>query len=152
MAITWILVANGTAAKIMEASTDGQNVMLKQGFIHPNTAKKDLDIHSDRPGRTFSRTTRLRHAIDPAEDPKDHERHVFAKEIATYLEKALLEQRFDGLIMVASKELLGELRKALPASVDKTITHELAKDLLTQNLKDREIAERIRQDLDLIHI
>ncbi|HXW53455.1 MAG TPA: host attachment protein, partial [Myxococcota bacterium] len=60
--------------------------------------------------------------------------------------------QFASLIVVSSREMLGELRRALSPNVLKTVAHELAKDLLTQNLKDWEIAERIRDDLDLIHL
>ncbi|HXW52618.1 MAG TPA: host attachment protein [Myxococcota bacterium] len=152
MAKTWILVANGSVAKLFEVEEHGHKVLLKQGFSHPNTTKKDVDIHSDRPGRSFSRTTRLRHAIDPSEDPKDHERHQFAVELGDYLAEALEDDQFASLIIVSSREMLGELRGALSPNVLKTVAHELAKDLLTQNLKDWEIAERIRNDLDLIHL
>ena len=113
MTKTWILVAHGSAGKIIEIGKNSHDVLVKEEFSHPQTAMKDIDLHSDRPGRTFSRKGPLRHAIDPAENPKDHERRVFAHDIALYLLNAFIQNSFNKLILVASHDLLGELRKAL---------------------------------------
>lgn len=151
MATTWILIAHGIGGKIIETENTGKQIVVKRQFSHPQTAVKDVDIHSDRPGRTFSRTTKLRHAIDLREDPKDHERRLLAKEIAHYLLKALDEGSFDSLILVASHELLGELRLALSPVVMGRVSHQLSKDLLTEGLSDKELMSKIREDLNLVH-
>jgi protein required for attachment to host cells len=151
MAITWILVAHGTAGKILQIGKNVEDIIIKNEFSHPNTAKKNLEINSDRPGRTFQRTSPVRHAMSSNEEPKDHERRIFAKEMANFLAQAHAENLFNNLILVASPNLLGDLRKALPAPVLKTVSHELDKDFMSQNLSPAQLAEKIRDALDIIH-
>lgn len=152
MTVTWILVAHGSSGRILQVSKNGQEISLIRDFLHPKTAMKGSEINSDKPGRSFESSGNARHAIDPAEDLKDHERRSFAKELSNYLSKAHLEHKFAKLIVVASRELLGELRKAIPDALKKIIIHELNKDLLSKQLNDRDLFEKIREDLGLVNI
>jgi len=72
--------------------------------------------------------------------------------MAAYLEKALDLHEFNSLILVASREMLGELRKALDKTVTKVVSHELDKDLLSLGLPNIELLKKIRDDLDLTHL
>lgn len=149
MSVTWILVAQGSCAKVLQVLRNGKEVSLIKEFAHEKTAAKGIDINTDRQGRSFESSGPMRHAMDVSEDIKDHERRVFAKEIAEFLSKAIAENKLSSLILVASPNLLGALRKAMPQSTHKYIKHELGKDLMSQSLKDHELVEKIRDDLDL---
>jgi protein required for attachment to host cells len=149
MAATWIVVAHGSAAKIIESQKNGQELTVVKKFTHPATAKKDVEIHSDRPGRSYSSTGSERHAMDPGEEATDHERRIFAKEITDFLEKNFGENKFAGLIITAPPDLLGHFRDSLSDTVKKLIKGELDKDLYSLELKDPELIERIRKDLNL---
>lgn len=151
MTITWVLITNGSQAKILHASIDPEEARLIREFIHPRTAKKDFDTSVDLE-HSFEKKKPLKPAIDYSPGVEAYERLVFAKEMAAYLEKALDLHEFDSLILVASREMLGELRKALDKTVTKAVSHELDKDLLTLGLSNIELLKKIRDDLDLVHL
>lgn len=147
---TWILVAQGAAAKIINVKKNGEEISLIQEFFHPNTAKKGSDIYTDRPGRSFQSADSTRHAVSSSEELQDHERRVFAKEIANFLATAHATNQFAKIIVVSSRDLLGDLRKAFEAPVKNAVTHELSKDLYSQGLSNAQLVAKIRTDLDLI--
>jgi protein required for attachment to host cells len=149
MAITWILVAHGSSGKILEAKKNGEEIFVRKDFIHPKTAKKNIDL------TTSQRTTinePLHHAMDYSGEIEDHERQAFAREIGHFLAKAFTDHRFNNLIVVASRDMLGELRKAIADPVSRVITHQLDKDLISQGYSNSELIEKIRDDLQLVHL
>jgi protein required for attachment to host cells len=150
MTVTWILITNGTYAKLLFAHNDAQEIRLIREFLHPRTAKKDFDTMVDQVGE-FHKDTPLKPAIDYSPNMEAYERLVFAKEQASFLEKAHDLNEFDKLIVVASREMLGELRKAFAKPLKNVVEHELAKDLLSMNYSNIELLEKIRNDLGLLH-
>lgn len=152
MANTWILVAQGSMAKLLDVAKNGKIISLVKEFSHPETALKGRDIYSDRPGRSFESAGKMRHAMAYPTEISDRARRAFALEISDFLKNAHAENSFARLILVASPNLLGELRIAMTDSLSKKISHELGKDLLSQNLSDDELIEKIRNDLALVVI
>lgn len=149
MTITWVLITNGSSAKLLLASNNANEVRLLKEFIHPRTAKKAFDASVNLVD-TFKRAKPVHPAIDYSDGVEAHERYVFAKELAAYLEKAHDLNEYEKLIVVASREMLGELRKAFEKSVKKVIEHELGKDLLSMKLSNIDLLEKIREDLDIV--
>jgi protein required for attachment to host cells len=98
-------------------------------------------MQSDRPGRAFERVGDVRHAMEPAVDPKRQEATKFAKEISEYLTRRRQRRRFDKLILVAAPQFLGLLRKALDPATAKRVRQEISKNLVQYE------AEEIRQHL-----
>jgi protein required for attachment to host cells len=135
MATTWVLITNGTSGKILGIENQKFN-REEKSFFHPQTAKKDGD---EGP------------SLDYSGEIEDYERHVFAKEISDHINKALVLNQFDKLIIVASRNMLGELRKAFSATVKKHIEYELDKDIISQRLSNEELLDEIRHDLGLLH-
>lgn len=150
MTTTWILVAHGSSAMVLEVRKNGEEIHDVKDFIHPRTAKKAIDpsigLHEH-----FESNKATLPATDYSGEMESHEREAFAKKMADFLKKALAQQRYDTLILVSSRNLLGNLRKALPSEVKKIVAHELDKDLLSQNLSKAELVEKIRNDLGLTH-
>lgn len=149
---TWILVAQGSAAKLLEVRKNGAEILVIKQFSHPETAMKGREIYSDRPGRSFESSNQTRHAMAYPTEIDDRARRAFALEIADFLARSYAINLFSKLILVSSRNLLGELRKAITDSVIKAVTHQLDKDLLSQNLTDAELIEKIRDDLGLANI
>lgn len=152
MMTTWVLLANGSYAKIIQIDKKDNKIIVFKEFDHPKTALKGHEINTDKQGRSFQSFGSARSAMDPNEQQTDHERRVFAKEIADYLGLAHINHNFKNLILVVSPNLLGHLRSALPSTVLKAVPHQLDKDLLSQNLSDTELIEKIKQDLNLIRL
>lgn len=151
MANTWILVAHGSAGKILAVRKSGEEISLVKELSHPQTAQEGTAAYSDRPGRSSSGQGNARHAMNYPEDPTDHERQIFASEISTFLEKAFNEKQFDRLVLAASPSLLGKLREVLSDSVRKVVFHQLDKDYLSQDFPAAKLVEKIKKDLNLLH-
>lgn len=124
---TWIVVADGAKAQLyryqgpkapLERIDDGE-------LQHVNELSQDLV--SDRPGRVFQSASHRRSAIEPATDPKEHQKHEFARRICAYLEGYI--SKIDNLILVAAPKVLGDLRRLLPDALKQKVTDELSKDL-----------------------
>lgn len=126
---TWILIADGTRARIAINDGPGRGVRpaLDMEFHGVNAANRV--IMSDRPGRTFDSAGQGRHAMEPRTDPQTHEQRSFLHDVAAYLDKAAQRGEFDRLVVVAPPKALGSLRAALSENVQSKVTGELNKDL-----------------------
>lgn len=133
---TWILIADGARARIVENNGPGKGLepALDHDFvsIHPPTR----EIGSDKPGRNSGHGGGAHHVMDPKVNWHNFEKHLFSVAMADVLEKADSKNVFDALVIVAPPKTLGELRSNLKPSVKSKITAELGKDLTHLNLKD----------------
>lgn len=128
----WVVVADGARARFF---TPGETMRgLKSTgpieLIAPEGNRYARDLKSDRPGRSFSSARDgVRHSIEPHHDYRKLEKHKFTVQVAEMLDRAVAEDAFDGLVLVAPRRSLGEFRDVLPARVKARIRHELGKDL-----------------------
>lgn len=129
MAISWVLVANGTRAKLFQA--DGPLAGLREigDYVHPEGRMHETELTSDLPGLAFDRHGQGKHAYSTEVEPKKHEAIAFAKELSDRLEKARGEGRFRKLYVIASPSFLGHLRDHFSESLAKTVVLEIDKDL-----------------------
>lgn len=133
---TWIIVADGSGMRVFVNDGPGHGLSEVAGKARKTDPKPSGDIDADKPGRSFDSKGRGRHAMEPPTDSSRHAKRVFASEIADALEKEQRAKAFDRLVLVAAPSMLGDLRAALPESVQKAIYHELAKDLTHLNERD----------------
>lgn len=127
--ITWILIADGTQARVLENTGPGKGLKQVQGLdfsIDPLQAK---DIMADRPGRAFASAGTGRSAMEPRTDPAAYRETEFVKSMAEMLEKRHHHGDFDRLVIAAEPVALGTIRKALSNNVKKSVLAELDKDL-----------------------
>lgn len=137
--VTWILVADGTQARVY--GNDGQG----RG-IYPATTqdfKIDLpskvgDIVSDQEGRAANPGGSRHHSIGPRTDPRRHEEAEFLRNVAAFLEQAALAKTYNRLVLVAAPKALGDLRATLAPHAAALITTELDKDLVHLSQQDLE--------------
>lgn len=126
---TWIVVADGARARI--ARHDGPRRGLRPAMSfefaapHPPTQ----GFVSDRPGTYADRGALGIHRLAPRTDRRDHEKALFAGDLAKVLAKAAGHKAFDRLILVAPPAALGRLRAALNRHTRALITAEVGKDL-----------------------
>ena len=136
MNTTWITIMDGAQARILE--TKGRNPGLRIVWQGDALTRglSGRQLISDRPGRTFDRHGKGRHAMEPHTDPQRHAKFVFTRELATRLRTAFRKHRFNRLILAAPPQPMGDLRASLAHDVASCIEAEILKDLVHVPIKD----------------
>jgi len=145
MPTTWILIADGARARVVEQDPDSRRYRPAFQEAHFGTTAQSKEIASDRPGRSFDSAGEGRHAMEPSTDPQRHAKLSFARELADRLTHAANRNEFDRLILVAAPRTLGDLRSLLPGTVRSKVAVELDKDLT--NTPDQELGKHLDQHL-----
>ncbi|MDY0011269.1 MAG: host attachment protein [Rhodocyclaceae bacterium] len=127
MAITWILVANASLAKLYANLGPNQGLRLVKELIHPASRQKNSDLVTDRSGSMASggggKGTR-----QPQTLPKEHEAQVFAQEIARELYHGRAANAFARAILVAPPAFMGMLNTILDGPTALLVSDRLEKD------------------------
>lgn len=141
MATTWILIADGAHARVLEQDRESHRFKpaFEQEFF--GQAAPSREIASDRPGRSFDSAGEGRHAMEPHTDPHRHAKYAFAGDLAKHLQKAAARHRFDRLVLIAAPRTLGDLRDLLPDQVKKRVVGEIDKDLT--NVPTRDLGDHL---------
>ena len=139
--VTWVLIADGAQARVLENTGPGKGLQQVGGLEWSIDPLQAQDIVSDRPGRSFASHGTGRSAMEPKTDPVDYRETEFVKSVAATMDRKLQDGAFDRLIIVAAPIALGDIRKAITASVKKTIIAELNKDLT--NLPTAQLAQHL---------
>jgi protein required for attachment to host cells len=148
MPTTWILIADGARARVLEQQKDYAALEPAfEGEEFTGTTAQSRQIASDRPGRSFDSGGEGRHAMEPPTDPQRHAKFEFARELAEHLEKAANERRFERLVLVAAPQALGDLRDLLPKAVRARVIAEIDKDLT--KVPRQELGKHLAQALKL---
>jgi protein required for attachment to host cells len=129
---TWIVVADGANARVLEGLGPGGAFKPVEGLSLGAPAPASRDIVSERPGRTFNSTGKMRHAIEPRLDAHEQREAEFLKSLADRLEKELRRKAYDELIVAAPPRALGILRKQLSSAVRRRVRGEFDRDLIKQ--------------------
>lgn len=141
----WILSANSSQATIFSAESQTAEPVAIATMENPAARAKQMDLVSDRPGRTFDSFGGQRHAKSSEVDPREHEQIRFAKLIVDRLERGRLEGVFDRLVVAAGPEFLGELRAHFGAPLKALVWKEIDKDYTA--LKPAELRSRLTAQL-----
>ncbi len=128
----WIVVLDGAKAKILKPRDHSLVHVFPTYHAHEMITPVDKD--SRRLRRVFESHEVLRHAYSPSEDYKDSEKKEFITKISDIIHDNLNE--YDGLIIIAPPERLGEIRAHLTHAVKEKITREIGKDLVKTPLKE----------------
>lgn len=126
--VTWILIADGTTAKVFEHTGPGRGLRAVDDLMFEQTPMKASEIMADRPGRAFASMGPGRSAIESS-DPVAVRERQFVEGVAEALEQKRQLHAFDRLIVVAAPTALGDLRPAFGKALRDTIVAELPKDL-----------------------
>ncbi|MFA5949678.1 MAG: host attachment protein [Hyphomicrobium sp.] len=126
---TWILIADGSRARILEQRGPETKVRPVEGEKYETESKPSRELGSDRPGRVVESVGHQHHAVEPKYDLHRGLETMFANQLADILSHRLREGLYDRLIMIAPPAMLGDLRKSIPRPVQEVVVAELAKDL-----------------------
>lgn len=108
---TIIVIANSEWA--LFAELENHQIKIIDEREHPQSKDKIEHLVSDRPGRTFSRMSAVRHSLNEGQDVADAEREKFAREVVKRVQEEQPLSSFDQLWVVAGPKFLGELRPLL---------------------------------------
>lgn len=126
---TWILIADGARARVLENTGPGKGVAEVAGLEFTDERLRSRDIMADRPGRAFASAGDGRSAMERPTDPVEKRQSDFARSLAAKLDRKRRQKAFDRLVLVAAPAALGHLRGALSPQLRELVTAELAKDL-----------------------
>ena len=138
---TWILVANGTHARMLLNEGQGKGLSQIKSSDIGIPKPESLEPSVDRPGRVYESFGTTRHAVEVSDAPHTKSKRMFAHQLAENLERNI--DQFDRLIMIAAPVVLGALRDAITPAVETKVHAAIAKDLtktptdkITEHLAD----------------
>ena len=122
---TWVVVADGTQARLFQNVGKQDTLRLKQEeLIKPDIVDEQGQGPSGR--------------RPPEESPEQTDEATFAKQLVHRLNAAALKQEYEHLFLIADPKTLGEIRPQLHAETTRRITGELAKTLTNSTLEEIE--------------
>jgi protein required for attachment to host cells len=133
---TWILIANGTQAHVLEHNGTGKGLTAIKGMDWSIAPLQAQDINTDRQGRGPTGG-----AMEARTDPARHREDEFVRTLADVMDQKAKSGAYDRLVIAAAPIALGTLRKALSDHVKKTVVAELDKDLT--NLPTPQLAKHL---------
>lgn len=145
MSKIWILAANSSNATLFTADSPMAPLVELAAFDNPDARVKQMDLISDRPGRSFDSHGEGRHAMEVKVDPKEQEQIRFAKLITERLEQGRIENAFERLILIAAPMFLGLLRANFSAPLSTLVSLEMNKDYTS--LPPQELRARLPERL-----
>lgn len=148
MSTLWILVANRSFAKVYEVKGHGRQVTEIHHLDNPDGHKKNGEIFTDRPGRSFDSHGASRHALVKEIDTHEREQKNFTKKISEFLQHGKDGKKYEELAFVAPAHFLGELHSTITPAIKKSIVKEVHKDL-PEHLTEQDRIEHLCKYLDL---
>ena len=127
--MTWIVVADESRARVFQAP--GLSLDLEEVDDFVNVAHSATTL-TEKQAVEFS-----------ASERKEKERDKFASQVAEYLEKARLHQRFGRLRLIAEPKFLGMVLCGLSTQTRELVFEKLSKDYSA--LSTKEIQEHLQQ-------
>lgn len=140
MAITWILIANASQAKLYANVGPKKGLSLVKDLKHPESREKAADLVSDRPGQMHSPGVGQR-ASQPKTDPKTNEARHFAQELARELNHGRASNQVERLILVAPPAFMGLLNEKLDGPTAHLVSDRFEKDYTKSS--EKELAGRL---------
>lgn len=122
---TWVLMADSGKALIEQYQGPNSPLSLIEKKQHDLPPSRE--ISATKRGRMYDAGPNQKSAMEHPTDPKEHEKHMFVKEVADYLDSH--HREFDRLVIAAAPQTLGELRANLSKQVLKKTDGQIDKDL-----------------------
>lgn len=141
----WIMIADGAKAGVYAYQGPHNKLAPVDGGRLQHVNEPSRELVTTKRGRMPDNGPGQRSALERPTDPHEHEKHIFARELAAFLEERLDE--FDTLIIAASPNVLGDLRQLLPDTVKAKISAELDKDLT--NIPEPELPQHLQDVLNI---
>ncbi|MEN8170155.1 MAG: host attachment protein [Pseudomonadota bacterium] len=142
---TWLLIANGSEARLFETEFRPKTLTLIQEIKHPESREKGAELASDKSGHYQGDAKgtggSTQGSFSEATDPKEYEMERFAGELVKTLEAGRNANSFQHLIVASSPKFHGLLNKKMNGHISKLVEKHINKDLTS--LKEAELLGRI---------
>ena len=143
---SWVLVANGSEARIYNRTTNHKELEMVSEHRHPESRMKSGDLISDRSGNYQSGSSSMGHGSSQEPNPpKEHEMERFAQELADTLDQGRTANKFNRLVLVSPPHFSGLLNKQLNKQVKSLISSNVGKDYT--KVAEHKLMEQIRPHL-----
>ena len=113
----WILVANGSLARLFSRTGAGDPLVALETIDFPEGRLKHRELERDRQGHESSDNSSAAAHFEPHTTTHRKMLHQFARELAARLEEGLADGEYDALWLTASNPFLGELKTTLSRAV-----------------------------------
>ncbi|MCB1912815.1 MAG: host attachment protein [Rhodocyclaceae bacterium] len=123
MAITWILVANASLAKLYANLGPNKGLKLVKELVHPESRQKNAELVTDKIG-----TGNGNGSYEPASQPKEQAARSFAHQIAKELYAGRSRNEFERAILVAPPAFMGMLNSNLDGPTSQLVSDRFEKD------------------------
>lgn len=147
MSSNWVLIAEKSGASVFERRPRERSFRLVKTFTHSRGRLSDRSLAKAQAGTTASKTNGARHVLVGRVAPRKLEEEKFARLLCDYLDSQYRAGVFVDLIIVASPEFLGLIRKNLCNSLKKSVVRELSKEFPNW-LSHASLMRHLDQDLN----
>jgi protein required for attachment to host cells len=138
---TWILVADGSRARLFEQERPDDGAMVQvQSWANPALRVRAESLAYGNLGRA-SKGHPGSVSFEPRTSLKQREHDRFAHELAQHLADGVRGGRCGALVLVASNSMLGAIRHALPAPAARLVQWSASVDLT--RFEGRELRTRL---------
>ncbi|GMW05597.1 MAG: host attachment protein [Gammaproteobacteria bacterium] len=133
MTEVWVLVADGSEARIYAGRHRRAELELVETLSHEASRLHPRELLADAPGRIHDRFGPGGHSVNAGEQMRAEERQRFAREITALLAEAQRQKKFGGLVVMAAPAFLGVLRESFSKPLAAAIIAEVPKDLVAHD-------------------
>lgn len=151
MPMQWVVVADKSRARIFQTHGKIDELVEVEDLLNPKGRQEDTELRHDAKGRFYGKGERHQaHTVEPSVSQEDHAADRFSREVMQYIEHANDDNRFESLVMIASPEFLGLLRRQFSRRIEGKIRQQLSTDIA--GLKTPQIRDYLKQHLHQPHL
>lgn len=130
-----VLVADNSRARVFTIDSPSSPLHEIDAMVESEGRLHERDMTSDLPGKMHNGVSGG-HAYESKITPKQQRAINFAKRITEYLDVARKTNKPYNILIVATPELLGELRKQMTSETANKVVFELDKDLTLDSVDE----------------
>ncbi|MDH5784818.1 MAG: host attachment protein [Chromatiales bacterium] len=141
---TWLLVANGSEARLYETEFRPKTLTLIKEFSHPESRERNLELSSDKSGHyqgDVGTGASSQGSFSEPTDPKAYEMERFAAELVKTLDAGRNAHSYEHLVVASSPKFHGLLNKKMNGHISKLVDKHINKDFTA--LKEEELLARL---------
>ena len=131
MTTTWILVADGSRARLFESAAPDSPLVEIECFANPEGRAGARQMTTERLPRVHESVGPVRHAIEPHTTLREKVGDRFAKTLGGVLERGRVQHRYERLVLVAPPRFLGALHDNLGKTLRTHVAGEIRRNLTT---------------------